>query len=63
MTVIEVVSDNATFPEVSLGCCQTSKMRLFAKMLIGFKPLNVFSKKPNLEVWQETKHTSDFTSL
>ena len=61
--VIEIVSDNATFSWVSLRCCQTSKMTLFAKMLIGFKLLNVFLEKANLEVWQEIKHTSDFASL
>ena len=51
LTVIEIVSDNATFSKVSLGRCQTSKMVLFAKIVIGFRPLNVFSKKPDLEVW------------
>ena len=34
-----------TFSEESLGCCQTSKMELFAKSVIGLKPLNVFEKK------------------
>ena len=63
LTIIEIVSDNVTFSEVSLGWCQTSKMELFAKIVIAFKPLNVFLKKTNLEVWQDTKHTSDFTSL
>ena len=50
LTVIEIVSANATFSEVSLGCCRTSKMALFAKIVTGFRPLNVFPKKTNLEV-------------
>ena len=45
LTLIEILSDNATFSEVSLGHCQTSKMALFAKIVIGFRTLNVFSKK------------------
>ena len=49
LTVIEIVSDNATFSEVSLGRYWTSKMALFAKIVIGFRPLNVFPEKLNLE--------------
>ena len=60
LVVIEIVSDNATFSEVSLRRCQISKMALFTKIVIGFRSLNVFSKKPNLEVWQETKRAFRF---
>ena len=44
LTVINIVSHNATFSEVSLGRCRTSIMALFAKIVIGFRPLNVFPK-------------------
>ena len=50
LTVIEIVSDNATFSGVSLGRCRTSKMALFAKIVIGFRSVNVFPKILNLEV-------------
>ena len=48
LTVIEIVSDNARFSEVSLGYSQISKVVLFGKIATGFKPLNAFFKKTQL---------------
>ena len=36
--------------ETYLGPCQTTKMKLFAKILIGLKPLNIFAKISILDV-------------
>ena len=40
--------------------CQTSKMELFAKIVNGWKPLTVFTKRFLLYVWQCSEYTPDY---
>ena len=38
--------------------CQISKMALFAKIVNGFQPLNIFAKNQIFDVWQGSGYTS-----
>ena len=43
-----------TYPEP----CQTSKrVELFAKIIKGWKPLNIFTERSILDVWQGSEYT------
>ena len=39
--------------------CQTSKMKRFAKIVKGFYPLPISTKRSILAVWQGSKHASE----
>ena len=39
--------------------CQTSKVELFAKLVTGFQPLNVFRKCSILDVWLSSEYASE----
>ena len=38
--------------------CQSSTMKLFPKIVNGFKPLIIFGKNSILDVWQGSKYAS-----
>ena len=59
--------DGQLLMEYSRSCnqhiCQTSNIKLFAKIVIVLKSLNVFEKSSILDVWNGTKYASDFTTV
>ena len=44
--------NNKHLSEAYVEPYQTSKMKLFAKMVKGFQPLTIFTKSFILDVWQ-----------
>ena len=43
--------------------CQTAKMKLFAKIVEGWKPLAILSKSCIFDVWQGSEHASGNLTL
>ena len=48
-------------PEVYLGPCQTTLMKLYAKRVSSQKKLIIFRKKSSLYVFQDHKYTSAYS--
>ena len=46
------------YTEADQQPCQTSKMKVFAKIVNVFQPLTIFAKTFILNVWQGSEHTS-----
>ena len=46
------------YPETYSETSQTSKMKLFAKIVNGFQPLTILAKSSSLEVWQGSEYAS-----
>lgn len=53
---------NEIFSEAYFGRCQTSKMDVFPKSIIGLKILDVFAKNPILGAWLGTTYAI-FTNI
>ena len=45
--------------EAHSEACQTCKVELFAKLVTGFQPLNVFAKCSILDVWLSSEYTCE----
>ena len=45
--------------ETHSEACQTSKVELFAKLVTGFQPLNVFTKCSILDVWLSSEYACE----